>query len=80
MKKSLIAAPALAAIALGAASMPASAGVVGTGLGGVGAHADTQIAEHLRLALSPQALLLALLALIVSPNPRRRPRLGAAFF
>ena len=45
MKKSLIAAATLAAVALGAAAMSPIAGV-GTGLGGVSAHADTQLAEH----------------------------------
>ncbi len=45
MKKSLIAAATLAAVALGAANV-ANAGVAGTGLGGISAHADTQLAEH----------------------------------
>jgi hypothetical protein len=46
MKKSLIAAAALAAVTLGAAGSAANAGVAGVGLNGVGVHADKSVAEH----------------------------------
>jgi hypothetical protein len=45
MKRSLVAAATFAAITLGAASIPASAAVVGTSFGGISAHSGGRIAQ-----------------------------------